>query len=288
MSNFYDVLNDVAFKKVFNNHPDLTKNFLNATLRLTGDREIHQVEFLPQEQLPTNVEAKKSILDVRCTDQRGFQYIIEVQNKLLQSYLQRVQYYVAHTYTSQLKNAGKYLELKPVILLSILNKQLFPNEIGYLSYHRTVEDTTKQSYLNDMSFAFVELAKFTKSEQELRTPEDYWIYLLKESHRLHEIPKNAPQEVQDALTILEEHAWSDTEREAYTKAIIAKLDDIDAIDTAKKEGLKEGKAQGLKEGEAKGKAEERLEIARNLKKEGADVSFIAKVTGLTKAEIDML
>jgi predicted transposase/invertase (TIGR01784 family) len=277
---FYDVLNDVAFKKVFNNHPELTTNFLNATLRLTEERAIKHVEFLPQEQLPSNVEAKKSILDVKCTDHRGFQYIIEVQNKLMQSYLQRIQYYVAHNYTSQLKTSGKYLELKPVILLSILGQNIFLKEIGYLSYHRNVEETTRQSYLNDMSFAFAELAKFNKQEQELKTPEDWWIYTLKQSNKLQDIPKAAPKEVEEALTILEEHAWSDAEREAYTKARMAKLDDIDAIDTARNEGLQEGRQEG--------ENNKAIAIARNLKKKGLATDLIAEATGLTQKEIESL
>ncbi len=78
-----------------------------------------------------NVKSKKSILDVRCTDHPGFQYIIEVQNKLMQSYPQRIQYYVSNTYVSQLRAADSYLELKPVILLSILNHTLFPDDISY-------------------------------------------------------------------------------------------------------------------------------------------------------------
>ena len=75
---FFDPRNDVAFKKVFVDHADLTKSFLNSTLRLEGGRKIQTVEFLPTEQLPKTSESKKSILDVLCTDERGFKYIIAV------------------------------------------------------------------------------------------------------------------------------------------------------------------------------------------------------------------
>ena len=88
MTRFYDPCNDVAFKKVFNQHSDLTISFLNATLRLTGNRTIQSVEFLPQELLPMISESKKSILDVKCTDQLGHTYIVEVQNNEEYDYLQ--------------------------------------------------------------------------------------------------------------------------------------------------------------------------------------------------------
>jgi predicted transposase/invertase (TIGR01784 family) len=111
----------VAFKKVFLDHEALTISFLNATLRPSGSRPIPKVEFLPLERLSLTAESKKSILDVLCTDQKGFQYIIEVQNKCIQNYLQRVQYYAPHLYVGQLAKGENYLQLKPVTLLSVLN-----------------------------------------------------------------------------------------------------------------------------------------------------------------------
>jgi hypothetical protein len=141
---FFDPRNDVAFKKVFIDHEDLTRSFLNSTLRLTGDREIEKVEFLPTERLPLTSESKKSILDVLCTDQKGFKYIIEVQNKYMQNYVQRVQYYVSHLYSGQLARGEDYLELKPVTLLSLLNHSIFPPDISYLSFYHNIEKETKK------------------------------------------------------------------------------------------------------------------------------------------------
>ena len=41
-------------------------------------------------------------------------------------------------------------------------------------------------------------------------------------------------------------------------------------------------------GEVRGKAEGKTEVAINMLKEGADAAFIAKVTGLSLAEIEYL
>ena len=49
-----------------------------------------------------------------------------------------------------------------------------------------------------------------------------------------------------------------------------------------------GKAEGLAEGEAKGKTEEKLNIARNMKKAGVDSAIIAECTGLSLEEIEKL
>ena len=58
------------------------------------------------------------------------------------------------------------------------------------------------------------------------------------------------------------------------------------------QGLKKGEAAGLKKGEAvglkKGAAQEKREIAKAMKESGAEEEYIAKVTGLTREEVEML
>ena len=155
---FADPKNDAAFKKLFVDHLDLTKSFLNATLRLEGDRRIKKVQKLPTEQLPMTTRAKKSGLDVLCTDESGAQYIIEMQNRYMKSYFKRVQYYVSHAYAKQLKEGEKYKTLKPVTLLSISDHNLFSDSIDYLSFHHNAEETTRNRYLNDHTYARREVA----------------------------------------------------------------------------------------------------------------------------------
>ena len=57
-------------------------------------------------------------------------------------------------------------------------------------------------------------------------------------------------------------------------------------------GLEKGEAAGLKKGEAvglkKGVAQEKREIAKAMKESGAEKEYIAKVTGLTWEEVEML
>ena len=54
------------------------------------------------------------------------------------------------------------------------------------------------------------------------------------------------------------------------------------------EGLAKGRAEGLTKGLAKGRAEERIEIARNMKENGLSVDLIAVCSGLTPEEIAKL
>lgn len=280
---YFNVTNDVAFKKVFL-HPALTLSFLNSTLRLTGERQIKTVDFLPTEQLPMTSESKKSILDVMCTDHRGFRYIIEVQNKYMSNYIQRAQYYISHLYAGQLEQAGNYLQLKPVTLLSLLNHSIFPKQVKYLSYHQNIEQETHTSYLNDMSYAFVELPKFTKTLQELTTNEDHWIYMMKHSSQMREPSQGAPQEVKQAYDILERHTWTRKERLAYEQAKIGLMDDLDAIQTARDEG----EQIGLEKGKEQGSEQRAIEIAKQLFATGMDLEQIQQITNLSFNKLHQL
>ena len=53
-------------------------------------------------------------------------------------------------------------------------------------------------------------------------------------------------------------------------------------------GYKEGRSEGLAEGETIGAAQEKREIAKNLKKSGIPIDVIAKNTGLTAEEVEKL
>ena len=53
-------------------------------------------------------------------------------------------------------------------------------------------------------------------------------------------------------------------------------------------GLTEGRAEGRAEGRTEGEAKSKTEIAKKMKDEGLEVEFIARVTGLTKEDVEAL
>jgi predicted transposase/invertase (TIGR01784 family) len=73
-----DPKNDLTFKKVFGQHPHLLRSFLNALLALSEGTYIESLEYLPAELVPEIPIMKHSIVDVRCKDNRGRQFIVEM------------------------------------------------------------------------------------------------------------------------------------------------------------------------------------------------------------------
>ncbi|KAF0484056.1 transposase [Gigaspora margarita] len=251
---FYDPKNDIAFKKVFgekHNKPILL-SFLNAVLRREGNNLIEEVELLPPELAPRFGHTKKSILDVFCSDKEGHKCIVEMQNKRLISFIQRLEYYATRSYSDSHIKAANYLELKPVILLAIANHKVFPDDVPYISYHCTREGKTRQCFLPNISYAFVEIPKFNKHKEQLKTPEEFW----------------APSEIKEAYEILDRYRWSSEENIMYERAMMAVLDEDDLIRTAK--------------------IDARKEIALKLSELGLSLDIIVDATGLSSSEITKL
>ncbi len=74
---YLDPKNDLTFKRVFGEHLHLLKSFLNALLPLSSP--IESLEYLPAELVPEIPIFKNSIVDVRCMDLTGKQFIVEMQ-----------------------------------------------------------------------------------------------------------------------------------------------------------------------------------------------------------------
>ena len=82
MERYLDPKADLTFKEVFGEHPDLTRSFLNALLPLEAGEEIESIEYLPAELVPENPVRRFSIVDVRCRDNRGRQFIVGKHSKI--------------------------------------------------------------------------------------------------------------------------------------------------------------------------------------------------------------
>lgn len=300
MTRYLDPTNDVAFKKLFGteNHKSLLISFLNAILGLENKRRIKSVELLPQEEAPQIKGLKTSILDIKCTDERNVQYIVEMQNRKIPSFIKRTQYYLAHSYVNQLSKGSTHLELRPIILLAIANHELFPEKDRVISFHKTLDTKTFENDLKDMSYVFVELPKFTKSETELKTVQDKWIYFLKNWHESKSVPPTvSEEEIIEAYNTLEQFNWNAFEKEAYLKATIAN-DEEHAIKLAEfekgrkegrekglQEGIEQGIQKGIQKGIEQGKRQAEFELIQKMLEAGATHEDVVKLTGLSMAEL---
>ena len=297
---YLDPTNDVAFKRLFGteDHKPLLISFLNAMLGLKNKQTIQNIQFISQEQVPLCKEAKKSILDIKCTDQSGHQYIVEMQNHQIPEFIKRTQYYVSHSYVSQSLRGTSHLHLKPIILIAITNHVLFPKKKRVISYHKTLDTHTQEHDLQDLSYVFIELPKFNKSEKELKTLQDKWLYFFKNWNSAHQIPPSVKEnELLEAYNSMEQFNWPPALMEAYIKANIAIADEFESKRREFEKGKNEGFAQGVvsgqqqgfekghKQGYKKAQGEERAKLALQLMQKGFPAKDVADLLGLQESDI---
>lgn len=273
ISKYLDPKNDLSFKKIFGTekHKRIPIDFLNAVFNLQGVERIIDLEFLNSVQPPEIEARKESIVDLLVQDQRGVKYIVEMQVAKIEGFEKRAQYYAAKTYCAHFGRGGKYHDLKKVVFLAITDYIVFPLKEHYKSDHVILDNKSYENDLKDFSFTFIELPKFTKTIDQLRTLEEQWYYFLKhadENNNISEILARHP-EIKEAYEVLDRHNWTENEIQWYEKLIMNTADAQGMLDAAKSEG----------------KNERSLEIARKLLSKNRPIDEVAELTDLSHEEI---
>ena len=282
---------DLTFKKVFGEHPDLTISFLNALLPFnTEEEEIKEVEYLNPELVPNNPLRKDSIVDVRCKDQQGRQFIVEMQMMWTSAYKQRVLFNASKAYVSQLDKGGDYDLLQPVYSLNLVN-DTFSDSPNYYHDFRIVEREDTKEVIEGLRFVFVELPKFTPKSYCDKRMQVLWLrYLTEIDENTREVPDELMRnpEISKAVGQLEESAFNREQLMGYDKfwdvVSTAKMQ----ISSAYNDGHREGKEEGRKEGKEEGRDEERRKNAMKMKAKGIPTEIISEITGLSTGEINRL
>lgn len=290
---------DLTFKRIFGEHPDLVISFLNALLPLKSGEEIEEIEYLPAEIVPDNPLRKYSIVDVRCRDRKGRQFLVEMQMLWSPEFRERVLFNASKAYVRQLNAGDGYELLQPVYSLNLVNEVFEPALDGYYHHYAMVHLEHTERVIDGLQLIFVELPKFIPHTYGEKRMHILWLRFLTEiDESTRVVPSELLEspEISKALTVLEESAFTDAELAGYEHF----WDGISVEKTLYNSGKREGLAEGLAEGEAKGKAEGLAEglvkgeaktqrlIAANLKRQGIDTETIILSTGLSAEEIGRL
>ena len=276
---------DMTFKLVFGEHPDLVMSLLNALLPLPEDGQIESVEYLTPEMVPDTPAKKDSIVDVRCKDQQGRQFIVEMQLYWNEEFKRRVLLNASKAIVRQLDKGQDYSLIQPVYCLSLVNDKAFDYETDEF-YHDyaivNVEHTDR--HIEGLRFVFVELPKFKPQSIAEKKMAVLWLRFLTE---IAEDTVEAPVELLEnrdtskALSIVEKSAMTEGQLYAYERFWLAVTDERILREAAIKKGYNEGMEKGME----KGKMEGLCIAARNMKQLGLSIADIAKATGLSEEEI---
>lgn len=275
---------DLTFKKVFGEHPDLVKSLLNALLPFeTEEDEIQEVEYLPVELVPDTPMKKNSIVDVRCKDRKGRQFIVEMQMLWSPAFMHRVLFNASKAYVRQQNGGEKYELLQPVYSLNLVDDVFEPDTESYYHDYRIVCMENTKKVIDGLRFVFVELPKFKPQTFSQKKMHVLWLRFLTE---INENTREIPQELMDNPEI--KKAVKQVEESAFNDAQLLWYDDFwDAV-RVEKTLVSDAEKKGMAQGMAQGRTEEKKDIARNMKSLGMGTEQIAQVTGLTPSEIEKL
>ena len=293
---------DLTFKLIFGEHPDLVMSLLNALLPLDADGQIEHVEYLTPEMVPDNPAKKNSSVDVRCKDQQGRQFVVEMQLHWSDSFRRRVILNAAKAVVREAAKAQDYTLLQPVYSLNLVNEGLSlgdaaPDEFYHDYAIVNVEHSDR--IIEGLRFVFIDLKKFQPKTIVERKMAVLWLRFLTEiDETTQEVPAELleNEETRKALQIVEKSAYTEGQLMAYDDFWMSVVDEKVIAEDARRrgeaegmaQGMAQGMAEGLAEGEAKGRAEERLKNARSLKENGVAIDVIAASLGLTEEEIRSL
>ena len=264
---------DFGFKKLFGEEPnkDLLIDFLNEILKNES-----KIRHLTYKKLGEIVEERKAVFDLYCENEHGEKFIVEIQKAKQDFFKDRTIFYSTFPIREQaIKGSTWNFELKSVYSIGILDfrfndrykDKTIVNEVKLM-------DTKKKTVFYDkLTYIYIQMPNFTKTEKELKTHFDKWLYVLKNLHKFQDHPKILSEKIFNKLfKIAEISNFTREEYEEYERSLKSYIDIQNTMDYEYK----------------KGKKEKAMEIAKKMIKKGMEIPFLIEITGLTEEEIEIL
>ncbi|GHT10859.1 hypothetical protein AGMMS4956_03020 [Bacteroidia bacterium] len=244
MARYLDPKNDLTFKRVFGEHKHLCISLLNSLLPLK--EKITSIEYEPTELLPEVLRKKDTVVDVRCKDSTGREFIVEMQMYWSRSFKSRVLFNASKVYVKQLDVARAYEELRPVYSLNLVN-DIFEHNMPDEYYHHykivNIEDSEKQ--IEGLEFIFVELPKFKARSFSEKKLQVLWLRFLTEIYDSDVVPAglDADANIKEALGYVARSAYSDAELATYYRIKDLDMREVSALSDAEAKGVANGEAE---------------------------------------------
>ncbi len=133
------------------------------------------------------------------------------------------------------------------------------------------------------------MPKFNKTEDELVSMYDKWLFVLKNLTRLMERPAALQERIfQRVFDLAEIARFTPDESRNYEESLKQYRDLRNVVNSAERRGREEGRIEGLEEGREEGRMETNRENARRMKAKGFAIKDIVNITGIAEQEIESL
>ncbi|QEC75530.1 Rpn family recombination-promoting nuclease/putative transposase [Mucilaginibacter ginsenosidivorax] len=286
---YIDPLVDFAFKKIFGSEPnkDLLIAFLNEVFR--GRKHIVDLVYNKNEHPGDIKDEGAAIFDLLCTGDSGERFLIEVQRAKQGYFKERALFYTSRLISEQApkgkRNAWGY-NIAEVYLIALLEDFTLEDSPAnrYLHDICLCNRDTGEIFYDKLGYTYIELGKFVKDDIELETDLDRWLHVLKNMSRFEKIPVYLRKPIFEKLFSIAEYTNLTKEEKAmYDSSLKYKWDNKNVLDYA----IQEADTKAREEERTKA-FEEKIAIAREMKKDGLPVAQISKFTKFSIEEIEKL
>ena len=275
---YINPLTDFGFKKLFGIEPnkELLIDFLNQLL--PAIHKVKTLSYTKNEQLGDNKHERKAIFDLYCESQSGEKFIVEVQKAKQNFFKDRSVYYSTFPIQEQAQKGNWDFKLSAVYTIGILDFVFDEHKNQDQILHTVkLKDQKGTIFFDKLTYIYIELPKFQKTEKQLQSQFEKWLYVLRHLANLQNRPKVLQEKIFLKLfEVAEIASFSAEEKVQYEESLKYYRDLKNVVDTSREEGLKEGRE------------EEKIQIARSLKLQGVSIDVIIKATGLSKSDIEEL
>ena len=299
---------DFGFKKIFAEEASkpLLIDFLNALLN--QEKKIKSISFNSTEQLGFTLADRKAVYDIYCENEIGEKFIVELQ-KVKQNYFKdRTIYYSTFPIVEQAEKGEWNYKLSAVYCIGILDFTFDTKdeESGQEVVHTIkLKNQHGKVFYDKLTYIYLEMPNFLKTEDELTTRLDQWLYFIKHLEDFQVIPAIFKDTLfTQAFETAELAKFSEAQRHGYETSLKVFRDNFNALEYSKEEaerigmergmekgeliGIEKGMEKGLEAGNLEGEMKNKKVTAGKLKAKGMSVIEIAEITGLTEEEINNL
>ncbi|MEY4936336.1 MAG: hypothetical protein RIS64_2695 [Bacteroidota bacterium] len=282
---FINPFTDFGFKKLFGEeeNKDLLIDFLNTLL--PEPHKIVTLMYKPNDQSGLTVFDRRAIYDLYCEGVDGSKFIVEMQKAKQTYFKDRALFYTTFPVQAQAKKGIKQEEekiewdfkLAPIYVVSVLDFVFDEDKAipeGTVVYFVELKDQYNRPFYDKLLYVYLAMPRFNKTLIELLTPQDNWLYILKNLPDLEEVPELFRKGILSKVFKIADMAnLTREERRAYEESVKQYRDLKNVTDTA------------FYDGKIEGKMEKEEEIILNGHEEGFSAESLAKLTKLTITEV---
>ena len=271
---------DFGFKKLFGEEASkpMLIDFLNSLL---PESNIVDLTFKDKEQLGNTDQDRKAIYDIYCENEKGEKFIVELQKAKQKYFKDRTIYYSTFPIREQAEKGEWNYQLKAVYCIGVLDFTFddYDNEPEKSEVIHTVQlkDQHNRIFFDKLKYVYLEMPNFKKTEQELETRLDEWLYFIQNLEDFQTIPAIFEDEIfMQAFEKAEIAKYSELEFNEYQQSLKYFRDNNATFDYAVEIAFEEGQKKRS------------IEIAKSLKDSGVSNDIISSTTGLSENGIENL